>query len=97
MMDTEKTRGMNAELPNNLILEGRAHLSISGVIDVESFDETLVCMETSQGVLNVRGSNMHVEKLNLENGELSLIGEIIAMEYEDRLPARTGLLARLFG
>lgn len=93
----EKPRRTGAELPNNLILESREHLSISGVADVESFDENLVSMETSEGMLTVRGSGLHVEKLNLENGELALAGEITSLEYEDRAPARGGLFAKLFG
>lgn len=96
-MNEEKTRKIGAELPNNLILEGRAKLSVSGVMDVESFDETVVQMETTEGMLTVRGSGLHMEKLNLENGELALAGEISALEYDDRVSSRTGLLARLFG
>lgn len=93
----EKPRRSGAELPNNLILESRAHLSVTGVTDVESFDENAVSMETSEGMLTVRGSGLHVEKLNLENGELALAGEISSLEYEDRASARGGLLAKLFG
>ncbi len=97
MTNEEKLRRTGAEMQNNVILEGRARLSVSGVVDVESFDETLVLMETSDGMLSVRGSGLHMEKLNLENGELALVGEITALEYDDRVSARTGLLARLFG
>lgn len=97
MAADDKTRRASVELPGNLILEGRARLSVSGVMDVESFDETLVLMETSDGMLSVRGSGLHMEKLNLENGELALVGEISALEYDDRVSARTGLFARLFG
>lgn len=95
MINEEKTHGAN--MPNHLILESRERLSVSGVVDVESFDETVVVMETSEGMLTVRGSGLHVSKLNLENGELSLAGQVTAMEYDDRLPGRIGLLARLFG
>ncbi|NCB29564.1 MAG: sporulation protein YabP [Clostridia bacterium] len=97
MPSEDKARRAGAELPNNLILESRARLSVTGVVDVENFDETVVSMETSEGMLTVRGSGLHVEKLNLENGELALAGEIASLEYEERTNARGGLLAKLFG
>lgn len=82
---------------HTLILEGRTRLSVTGVVDVQSFDETLVCMETALGTLAVRGSSLHIEKLSLENGELSLDGEIDSMDYEEGSERRGGLLSRIFG
>lgn len=85
------------DLPHNIIMEERNKLSISGVTDVESFDETLVVMETTGGTLTVRGADLHVDKLNLENGELSLVGEIQSMEYDENSRQHGGLFGRLFG
>lgn len=97
MANEEKLRRSGMEPPSNLILESRERLSVSGVTDVESFDENLVSMETSEGMLTVRGSGLHVTRLNLENGELALAGEISALEYDERASARAGLFSRLFG
>lgn len=93
----EKGRRTEMQSQNHVILENRERLSVSGVTDVESYNENDVTMQTSMGMLIVRGSNLHIEKLNLESGELAVMGEISALEYEDRPSARGGLFARLFG
>ena len=85
------------ERRHSLILEGREKLSVSGVVDVQNFDETLVSMETPLGLLQVRGTGLHIERLSLEGGELELEGEIDSMEYEDGGQSRGGLLSRIFG
>ena len=68
----------------NLILENRERLSISGVVDVESFNDECVIVETELGMLVVRGEDLHINKLNLDNSELNIEGEIISCEYSDR-------------
>ena len=84
------------ELSHHLILEGREHLSVSGVEDVESFDESSVVLFTSKGVLIVRGSDLHIEKLSLENGELSVEGNIETLQYENDARERGTIWSRLF-
>ena len=66
----------NREMPHTVILEGREKLSISGVVDVQSFDEDQVLLETVRGMLVVRGQGLHVERLQLEAGELIVEGEV---------------------
>lgn len=90
----ERTQG---ERRHSLILEGRNRLSVSGVVDVQSFDESLVSMETTLGMLVVRGSGLHIEKLSLDGGELELEGDIDSMDYEEGGQSRGGLLSRIFG
>lgn len=97
MANEEKSRKQGIELPHNVILEDRSKLSVSGVEDVESFDESIIIMVTSEGTLTVRGTEMHIDKLNLENGELSLAGDIQAMEYDDNVKSHGGFLGKLFG
>lgn len=85
------------EMPHTIILEGRQKLSVSGVTDVQSFDEEQVLLETVRGMLAVRGEGLHVERLQLEAGELIVLGEIGSIEYDDSVQPRGGMLARLFG
>lgn len=85
------------EMPHTIILEGREKLSVSGVIDVQSFDEEQVLLETVRGMLVVRGQGLHVERLQLEAGELIVEGEVGCLEYDDSVQPRGGLLSRLFG
>ncbi len=87
----------NREMPHTVILEGREKLTISGVVDVQSFDEEQVLLETVRGMLVVRGQGLHVERLQLEAGELIVEGEVGLVEYDDSVQPRGGLLKRLLG
>ena len=81
---------------HHVILEGREHLSVSGVEEVESFDENTIVMETSQGTLVVSGQGLHIEKLSLDGGDLKVEGTVDSLTYEDDGGERGGFLARLF-
>ena len=87
----------NREMPHTVILEGREKLSIAGVVDVQSFDEDQVLLETVRGMLVVRGQGLHVERLQLEAGELIVEGEVGCLEYDDSVQPRGGFFSRLFG
>lgn len=81
---------------HSLSLEGRNRLSISGVEDVSGFDESLVVLSTAQGDLNVRGQELHIERIDLDVGELELHGHIQELSYDE--PGRSGSFwSRLFG
>ncbi len=80
--------------PHHIVMEERASLSISGVEEVESFDENTISLSTSQGALIVRGENLHIEKLSLDGGDLKVEGTVDSLTYEER-QARGGLFARL--
>ena len=64
------------------------------VTDVHSFDENLVVLETSQGLLTLKGKNLHVSRLMLEQGEVELDGMIESMIYSGRRPETKGSLLR---
>lgn len=85
----------NFENTHNIIIESREKMSISGVISVEEFDENIINCMTNCGGLCIRGQNLHVEKLDLEQNELSLIGIVISFEYDDKM-TKAGFFARLF-
>ena len=96
-MPSEKEHAALA-MPHSIMLDDREHMTVTGVTEVLSFDEQLVILETCNEQLTVQGSDMHIEKLNLDNGELSLSGTVTALEYTDGLSARkAGLWSRLFG
>ena len=84
--------------PHRITLDGRDKLTVSGVEDVERFDETEIVMSTAEGLLIVSGENLHIDKLSLDGGELHVDGRVDALCYEDAPAARGGsLLGRLFG
>lgn len=81
----------------NLILENREKLNISGVIDVESFNDESVIVDTELGLLIVRGADLHINKLNLDSSELCVEGDIVSCEYSDKEgKSKGGFLARMF-
>lgn len=81
---------------HRLELLGREHLTVSGVEDVERFDENCIVMATCAGLLVVTGEELHIGKLSLEGGELHVDGRIEAVNYEEQAPRHSGLFARLF-
>ena len=80
----------------NMILENRKRLSVSGVEEVDGFDDSYVNIRTGLGTLVVRGHELHVESLSVETGELLITGEIGEMIYEEA-SVRTGWIKRLLG
>ena len=95
-MQYEEKRPRQEAADHHVILEGRASLSVSGVEEVESFDENAIVMRTSLGTLVVRGEELHIEKLSLDGGDLRVEGMVDSLTYEDDGGSRGGSLARLF-
>ena len=54
----------------NIIMENREKVSVTGVIDIHSFDDELVIAQTDLGILTIKGDDLKMNKLNLENNEL---------------------------
>ena len=82
--------------PHTIILEDRRTLSITGVTDIDSFDEETVIVYTDEGELSVHGSGLHINRIDVDTGELSLEGEITGMTYSDNQPYRGGIFGRMF-
>lgn len=68
---------------HNLIMENRERLTLTGVIDIHSFDDELVLVETQMGILTVKGNDLKMNKLNLDNNELIVEGKILALVYSE--------------
>ncbi len=81
--------------PHNIILEDRERLSVSGVGDVDSFDDRQIILRTTKGSLIIRGSELHIDKLSLDTGELAVTGLISDLGYEETAPGGS-LWSRLF-
>ena len=82
--------------PHNIILENRRSMMISGVIDVDSFDEQTVILFTDLGELTVRGDNLHIDSLNIDSGEMAIEGEINSFNYSDVQRESGGFFSKLF-
>lgn len=88
--------GGSGAMYHRLTLEGREKLTVSGVEDVERFDETCIVMSTCAGTLVITGEELHFGKLSLDGGELHVDGHIDGVNYEEEQPRREGLFSRLF-
>ena len=77
-------------------IENRRNLTITGITDIDSFDEQMVAVFTDEGELIVRGNALHISRIDVEAGELALDGEILSLEYGDTIGPRASIWSRLF-
>ena len=83
------------EKPHNLSLESRKKLTLTGVTEIVSFDDTFILMRTPLGDLTVQGQQLQLKSLTPEGGNVTVQGQIDALSYE---VSRTGSwLSRFFG
>ena len=68
----------------NIILENRSNLNVSGVLDVLNFDEQMITLDTELGILVVKGEDLKLNKYNLDNTELNVEGDIVSLVYNDK-------------
>ena len=81
----------------NIVLENRAKLNVSGVKDVLSFDDQVVIIETELGLLTVKGENLKINKLNIDTADTIVEGRINNLAYsENHTKAQGGLFGKIF-
>ena len=80
----------SVEQPHRLTLDSRSRLSVTGVLEVESFDETEILLTST------RGPRLRLQQLSIDGGQVLVDGSVDAIVYEDDAP-RGGFFARLFG
>lgn len=83
-MTIDEKKVVNTGVIQNLILENRGKLSISGVLDVLSFDDQVVIVETELGLLTIKGENLRINKLSIDTSEVIVEGDISYMAYSNR-------------
>lgn len=71
------------QVNQTLFLDNREKLTVSGVVDVESFNEQSIVAVTDLGILIIHGAGLHINKLNLDSNELIVEGDIYSLEYSD--------------
>ena len=81
---------------HNIIMESRKNLTVSGVMDIDSFDEESVILFTELGELTIRGRDLHINKIDVDLGDLSMEGEIDSLSYSENRPQKGGFFAKLF-
>lgn len=97
-MNIEERKNLSNTVIQNLVLENREKLSISGVLDVLSFDDQVVIVETELGLLNVKGDNLRINKLSIDTSEVVVEGDIYSMLYseKDLNKKGTSLIGKIF-
>lgn len=96
MEDKKLGVGLNAA-NHNILMEDRKKISLSGVVDIHSFDDELILAETQCGILTIKGSDLKMNKLNLENNELIVEGDIMALIYSESDNAKkSNMFGKLF-
>jgi len=78
------------ELMHHVNMSGRRLLGVEGVTNLDSYDQERVVLETSSGVLEIRGEQLHIQQLNLEQGKVMIEGTVNALIYADDNLAKKG-------
>jgi sporulation protein YabP len=89
---------MEIETKSNLTLESRKKLELTGILDVLSFDDERIVLNTKIGVLDIKGDSLKINKLDVQNGEVIIVGSINSIVYTDKNASKNkeNLIKKLF-
>lgn len=97
-MDERNMMNQN-NIIQNIILESREKLTITGVLDVLSFDDQIVIVETQLGLLTIKGEDLRINKLSIDSSEVIIEGEIYNLGYSEssnEKKSSSGILGKIF-
>ncbi len=96
-IDEHKETPVN-KAPHKVVIDSRERIIITGVDDVDSFNENEVIMLTNHGFITVTGEDLHISKLNLDEGQLVVTGVIQSIDYADHEEqrAKKGVFNKMF-
>jgi len=81
----------------NVILENRKKLTLTGIKDVLSFDDEIIVLESELGLLNIKGRDLKVNKISVETGDVIIEGTIRMFEYSDKdIVPKQSIVSRIF-
>ena len=80
---------------HNIIMENREKISISGVKKTENFDDKIIVLDTQMGQLTIKGDNLHISKMDIDTGNLSVSGNIYGLVYNETSTTNS-LIKRIF-
>lgn len=94
----EPKENTSKNAPHKVVIDSRRKIIITGVEDVDSFNENEVILLTNHGFITVGGEDLHINKLNLDDGQLVVEGTIQGMDYADHEEERTkrGVFSKMF-
>ncbi len=91
-MAEQKTKQIK---PHNLMMNNCEKMSLSGVFDVESFDDRCVICYTDFGKLVIRGNALRVDNMNVDTGDMEITGRVLSLCYVDEKPSKS-VFSKLF-
>jgi sporulation protein YabP len=96
-LDEQKEMPIN-KAPHKVVIDSREKVIITAVEDVDSFNENEVILLTNHGFITISGEDLHISKLNLEEGQLVISGTIQSVDYADHEEERSkkGVFSRVF-
>ena len=88
----------NPGMAHKIILNNRNQGNLTGILDVISFDENTIVLDTDMGLLTIKGKDLHVNRLSLEKGEIDIEGRTDSLVYSAGGGAKSGesFFAKLF-
>ena len=94
----KKWEGKLEECKGNITLENRKIMTLTGVVEVISFDDEKILLNTKLGALTIKGQNLKMNKLDVQNGDVMINGEIYYIVYSGKeiKKEKEGIFARLF-
>ena len=97
-LEERKSMSSMTNVIQNIVLENREKLNITGVLDVLSFDDQIVILETELGLLTVKGENLRINKLSLDTSEVTIDATIYQLAYseKDSMEKSGGILGKIF-
>ena len=97
-MNIDERKTIANSVIQNIVLENRNKLTISGVLDVLSFDDQIVILETDLGLLNIKGEDIRINKLSIDTSDVILEGEINSLSYSQKDENKKGssILGKIF-
>ncbi len=97
-MNLEEKKLLNSTIVQNIVLENREKLTITGVLDVLSFDDEIVVVETDLGLLNIKGAELRINKLSIDTSEVIIEGNICNLCYSEKNidKKRNSIISKIF-
>lgn len=90
----QQEKAQKPRMLHNIIMENRRKIAITGVLDIDSFNEQGVIALTEMGVLIIKGIDLHINKLNVESGDVNIEGEINSLTYTDLNDKKTSSIIK---
>ena len=89
-MDMKRDNLQTNNVIQNIVLENREKLSRSGVLDVLSFDDQIIIVETELGLLTIKGEDLRINKLSIDTSETIVNGNIMQIAYSENTVDKKG-------